>query len=65
MPPIHTKMLHLFDMTLHIHYGKNRGYAKEKKIKSVSMPRSMGKRKKRERDSPYFKIKDRVMRKGV
>jgi len=44
MSSIHTKMLHLFDMTLHIHYGKNRGYAKEKKIKSVSVPRSMKKK---------------------
>jgi len=44
MPPIHTKMLHLFDMTLHIHYGKNMGYEKEKKIKSVSVPGSIGKK---------------------
>jgi hypothetical protein len=45
MPPIHTKMLHLFDMTLHIHYGKNMGYAKVKKIKKCVRARKHGKKK--------------------
>ena len=43
------------------------GYAKEKE--KISMPRSMGKRKKEKekenKDSPYLKIKDRVMQKKV
>ena len=39
------------------------GYAKEKE--KISVPRSMGKRKKKKKDSPYPKIKDRVMQKGV
>jgi hypothetical protein len=44
MPPIHTRILHRFDMTLHI--AKNMGYAKEEKI---FVPRSIKKRKEKER----------------
>ena len=37
------------------------GYAKEEKI---SVPRSMKKKEKKKKDSPYPKIRDRIMQKG-
>ena len=41
------------------------GYAEGKE--KISVPKSIGKgkRKKKKKDSPYLKIKDRVMQKGV
>ena len=65
MTPIHTKILHHFDITLHV--AKIIWAMQEKSRRKISMPRSMGKRKKKEKkkDSPYLKIKDRVMQKGV
>ena len=63
MPPIHTRILHRFDMTLHV--AKIIWAVQKKSRRKLSMPRSLGKRKKKKKDSPYFKIKDRVMQKEV
>ena len=42
------------------------GYAKEKQKKEYTWPEAWEKKKRREKkDSPYLKIKDRVMQKGV
>jgi hypothetical protein len=59
------KMLHLFDMILHIYHTKRYGLCKRKR-KSISVPRSMGKKEKenKKKDSPYPKIRDRIMQKG-
>ena len=60
MPFLHTKILLSFwhDSS---YCKKNMGYAKEKE--KVSVPRSIGKgkREKKKKDSPYLKIKNRVM----
>ena len=61
MPPIHAKILHHFDMTLHI---SKRIWAMLKKSKRKNIRgQKHGKKKKRreKKDSPYLKIKDRVM----
>ena len=63
MPLIHTKILHRFDMTLHV--AKIIWAMQKKSRRKISMPRSLGKRKKKKKNSPYFKIKDRVMQKEV
>jgi len=46
MPFIHTKIPYHFDMTLHI---AKRMWAMQKKNEKVSMPRSMGKGKRKKR----------------
>jgi len=61
MTPIHTKILHRSDMTLHV-AKNNMSYAKEKQKKNIRAQKH-GKEKKK--DSPYLKIRDRVMQKGV
>ena len=63
MPPIHTKILHRFDMTLRV--AKIIWAMQKKSRRKLSMPRSLGKRKKKKKNNPYFKIKDRVMQKEV
>ena len=56
----HTKKkLHHFDMTLH--HAKRYGLCKRKK----NIQAQKQKRKKKKKVSPYLKIKDRVMQKGV
>ena len=62
LPPIHTRILHRFNMILHIAKGI---WAMRKKKKKISLPRSMGKRKKKKKDSPYLKIRGSIMQKGV
>ena len=60
MPSIHAKILHHFDMTLHI---ARRIWAMQKKSrgKKYSCPEAWEKRKreKKKKDSPYLKIKDK------
>jgi hypothetical protein len=58
MPPIHTKILHPFDMTFHIHHAKRLGYAKRKKYIRAQ---KHGKKEKenKKKDSSYPKIKKR------
>ena len=51
------KKLHHFDMTLHI---AKRIWAMRKKKKKYPCPEAW-KKKKKKKDSPYLKIKDRVM----
>ena len=63
MPPIHTKILHRFDMTLHV--AKRMWAMQKKSRRKIYVPRSMGERKRKKKDSSYFKIRDRVMQKGV
>ena len=50
-------------MTLHV-AKNNMSYAKEKQKKNIRAQKH-GKKEKKKKDSPYFKIKDRVMQKGV
>ena len=63
MPPIHTKILHRFDMNLHV--AKRMWAMQKKSRRKISVPRSMGERKRKKKDSSYFKIRDRVMQKWV
>ena len=67
MSSIHTKVLHHFDTTLHIHHAE-RYWLCKKKGKNISVPKSMEKKKKRrKKDSPYLKkeIKKRDVQKGM
>ena len=59
---IHTKILHRFNMILHIAKGI---WAMRKKKKKYPYPEAWEKNKKEKKDSPYLKIKDRVMQKKV
>ena len=65
MPPIHTKILHRFDMTLRV--VKIIWAMQKKSRRKIFVPRSMEKKKekKKKKDSPYLKIKYRVIQKGV
>ena len=51
-------------MTLHV-VKNNMGYAKEKQKKNIRAQKHGEKKKKEKKDSPYLKIKDRVMQKKV
>ena len=63
MPAIHTKILHRFNMILHI---AKRIWAMRKKKKKYPCPKHGKKKKEKEnKDSSYLKIKDRVMQKKV
>jgi hypothetical protein len=64
MPSIHTKMLHHFSTTLCVHHAERCGLSKRTR-KNISVPRSMGREKKRKKGSPYLKkeIKDIVVQK--
>ena len=48
MTPIHTKILHLSDMTLHV-VKNNMGYAKEKQKKNIRAQKHGKKEKEKER----------------